>query len=444
MKRYPKSFTLCGFVFSLERIAYYGSRSMLTLFLFTAVASGGLGVDRTVATATTANLMSFTYASSIVGGWLCDRWVSPRKAIPIGLTLMALGWSCGYFAQNVVQVNAMIALITLGTGLFKGNLSALAGQLVPQEDKDGAFSWLYSLTNLGTFIGPLLLGGAYASFFATSGADGSIIYGFRPVFLLSGLSCLLGALLFLVILPQIGDVGKAPFGAMKDKTAREKRPLTPAERKHVWFILLLSFCSIFFWMFYYQAGTSLTLYMQEDVNRTILGFEIPTTWLDTSINGLLCILLPPAMAALWAMLSRRSGKPWGMTRKLAIGFFLLALSFVALAVGDLSRGGDKASVVWCLWFALFMSLGELSFSPLNNSMVSRLAPARYLSLLMGVRTLSIFAASKLSGWMEGIIENLGMTTVLVAAPILLLVFGVLLLLGEKWLGALEFASDDAA
>lgn len=440
MKRYPTAFTLCGLVFALERVAYYGSRSMLTLFLFTAVASGGLGVERTVATATTANLMAFTYAAPILGGWLCDRWFSPRKAVPLGLLLMAAGWACGFFAGSVWEVNGMIALISLGTGLFKGNLSALAGGLVRQEEKDGAFSWLYSLTNLGCLLGPLLLGGAYTGLFASAGADGGIVYGFRPVFLCSGISCLLGALLFLAIIPKLGEVGQRPF-RWGENRAEEKCPLTPAERKHVWFILLLSLCSIFFWVFYYQAGTSLTLYMQEDVERTVLGFEIPTTWLDTGINGLLCILLPPAMAALWEGLSRRSGRPWGMTRKLAIGFFLLALSFVALAVGEASRAGGKASVVWCLWFALLMSLGELSFSPLNNSMVSRLAPARYLSLLMGARILSIFAASKLSGSLEGVIAAVGMETVLVTAPALLVLLGALLLLGERWLGRLEFAED---
>lgn len=441
--KYPKAFTLCGLVFAFERIAYYGSRSMLTLFLFTAAANGGLGVDRGVATATTANLMAFTFAAPIVGGWICDRWLSARKAVPLGLLLMAAGWAAGYWAQSVWQVNVMIALISIGTGFFKGNLSALAGCLVPQEGKDEAFSWLYSLTNLGCLIGPLLLGSAYAQFFATTSAEGELVYGFRPVFLCSGISCLLAAILFGVTCRFLGDVGKRPF--RKEKAAggggAVQAPLTKAERQHVLFVVLLSFLSIFFWFFYYQAGTSLTLYMQEDVDRVILGFEIPATWLDTGINGLLCVILPPFVAMAWKALSARSGREWGMTRKLAIGFFFLALSFVALAVGELLRNGGKASAIWCVWFAVLMSLGELCFSPLNNSMVSRLAPAKYLGLLMGVRALSVFAASKLSGYLEGVIESFGMLTVLIAAPVILLVLGALLLVLEGTLTKMEFAAD---
>ena len=147
--KHPKGLYVCGLTFTFERFAFYGSKTLLLLFLAQTIAKGGLGVSKADAAAIAANLAAFTYLAPIFGGMICDRWIGARYCVILGSVIMAIGYALGFFATNVMWVHAMIILISIGTGFFKGNLNALVGELYDDNTrKDAAFSLLYSFVNL--------------------------------------------------------------------------------------------------------------------------------------------------------------------------------------------------------------------------------------------------------------------------------------------------------
>ena len=157
--KHPRGFYACCITFTFERLAFYGAKPLLLLFLITAVAEGGLGVERTDAAVMAANLTAYAYMAPLIGGVICDRWMGARYAITLGYIIMAIGYVVGYRAQGSGGVNAMIILVSIGTGFFKGNLNALIGrQYRSKELLDTAFSIQYSYINIGAFIGSLLTG----------------------------------------------------------------------------------------------------------------------------------------------------------------------------------------------------------------------------------------------------------------------------------------------
>ena len=160
-KKYPFGFYVCAISFTLERMAYYSSKWLIAIFIAASVASGGLGLGDAEGAKMTANLVAFTYLTPIIGGYIADRWVSPRLCVILGAIIMGLGYLCGW--QSAVQgspalVWGMIALVAIGTGLFKGNVSAINGKLFDDPDQlDSAFSVQYSFVNIGSFVGTTLV-----------------------------------------------------------------------------------------------------------------------------------------------------------------------------------------------------------------------------------------------------------------------------------------------
>ena len=114
-QKHPKGFYSCCITFTFERLAFYGAKPLLLLFLITAVAEGGLGVERTDAAVMAANLTAYTYMAPLIGGIICDRWLGARYAITLGYIIMALGYVVGWKAQSPAMVNAMIILVSIGT-----------------------------------------------------------------------------------------------------------------------------------------------------------------------------------------------------------------------------------------------------------------------------------------------------------------------------------------
>lgn len=451
--KHPKGLYICGITFTFERFAFYGSKTLLLLFLAQTISKGGLGIEYTDAAAIAANLAAFTYLAPVFGGMICDRWIGARYCIIIGSIIMAAGYALGYFATNVMWVHGMIILISIGTGFFKGNLNALVGELYDDDTrKDSAFSLLYTFINVGSFVGSLLIGILYTQTFAVIENGAVVEYGFRQCFMLAAVVTLIGGLIFTLTMKHLGEAGKYPqkmldkqAGKTDDKKLAEG-PLTTREKSRVKVIFILAFFSIFFWVFYNQAGSSLTLYMKDYVDLSVGGFEIPIMWIETTLNGLLCVLLGPVMAFVWTKLSNRKQGDLSMAQKMALGYAFLAVGFIFVIGAEVTRGIGapstfKTSALWLIFFVVFQAIGEMCFSPLGYSLISKIAPAKYLSLLMGVWAAATFFANKAAGYVQIIIEKMGLMQVFIAIPVILVVGVFILLALNKKLTAM-IGNDD--
>ena len=155
-KKYPIGFYICALSFTLERMAFYSSKWLIAIFVANSVVNGGLGLTDADGAKMTANLVAFTYLTPILGGYIADRWLSPRLCVSLGTFIMGIGYACGW--QSAVQASpallwAMIILVSIGTGLFKGNVSGINGRLFDNKEQlDSAFSVQYSFVNIGSFI----------------------------------------------------------------------------------------------------------------------------------------------------------------------------------------------------------------------------------------------------------------------------------------------------
>ncbi len=449
-QKHPRGFHACCITFTFERLAFYGAKPLLLLFLITAVAEGGLGIQKTDAAVMAANLTAYTYMAPLIGGIISDRWLGARYAITLGTILMAVGYLVGWRAENAAMVNLMIIIVSVGTGLFKGNLNALIGrQYHDKEMLDSAFSLQYSYVNIGAFCGSLITGYLYLHVFN----DGGVL-GFRQCFLVAAVFCIAGAIWFVANWKHLQGQGIKPYKYItdengtvigshetKEKGSEKKASLTKLEKKRVLAIVLVSLFSVIFWLFYYQQDLALVIYMTDYVNMKIGSFAIPPSWITTTWNGLLCVILGGVMAAIWKKLAARPQGDMNMFKKVGLSFLFVGFAFGIMVLCEFFRGvgadsSVKTSVIFPFLFATVITIGEMCFSPLRNSFVSKYAPKKYLSLLMGVIAVSTFGANKLSPFVQVFIEKYDMFTVFVGIFILLMVCAALLFLMNKKLNKL--------
>lgn len=449
-QKHPRGFHACCITFTFERLAFYGAKPLLLMFLITAVTKGGLGIEKTDAAIMAANLTAYTYMAPLIGGIISDRWLGARYAITLGTLLMAVGYMVGWKADSAAMVNLMIILVSIGTGFFKGNLNALIGrQYHNKELLDSAFSLQYSYVNIGAFFGSLITGYLYLHVF-----NKGDVMGFRQCFLVAALFCVAGAVWFVANWRHLQGQGIKPFKYLTDekgniigshdtvdKGTDKKVPLTKLERKRVAAIVLVSLFSVIFWLFYYQQDLALVIYMTDYVNMKIGSFAIPPSWITTTWNGLLCVALGGIMAAIWKKLASRPQGDMNMFKKVGLGFLFVGLAFGVMVVCEVVRGvgadsSVKTSVIWPVMFATVITIGEMCFSPLRNAFVSKYAPKKYLSLLMGVIAISTFGANKLSPFVQMFIEKFDMFPVFVGIFVLLMVCTALIFLTNKKLNRL--------
>lgn len=451
----PRGFYVCNITSVFERLAYYGAKPILLLFLITAVTEGGLGIESADAAIIAANLTAYTYFAPVIGGYICDRWLGARYAIPLGTLLMGIGYFIGSRATNAGMVNMMVIIVAIGTGLFKGNLSAILGRMYDnKEDLDSAFSLKYSYVNAGAFIGSLMTGFLYLHLFK----KGDVL-GFRQSFLVSVAFCIIATVWFVANWKNLNGQGIKPFkfktdingniiGEEKKKEKGEKsKPLTKLEKRRVVAIVLVSVLSIIFWLFYYQQDLALTIYMTKFVNMNVGSFEIPPGWVTTTFNGLLCVLLGGIMASIWKKLAARPQGDLNMFQKIGLAFLFLGLAFGIMVVAEFVRGigapeTEKVSVFWLFGFVFVLTVGEMCFSPLKDAFVSKYAPKQYTSLLMGVIIIATFCASKLSPYVQVIVDKFDMFPVLAGIFILLMICAVFMLLTNKMLNRLVEGEEE--
>lgn len=402
-KRKPFGFYVCSLGFTFERCAFYTVKYLLAIWIATKVASGGLGLSDGEAAAMSANFVAWTYITPIFGGYIADHWLSPRICVAAGMILMGIGYLFTWQANSMGMVWAMIILVSIGTGLFKGNLSGINGLLFHDSDElNEAFSIQYSFVNIGSFVGT-----TFIAILATTGLGGLKV-SFNTVFLICAIFLLVDAAWFIFNGKALGDAGKKPFKAdqrqfvsAEKKNDAESKPLTSGDKKKIVAIILVTLFSGVFWMVWYMAYMPAYYYFGYGDGADFLGhanwfigsFQIPTSWFD-SINALTCIILGPVLAGVWAKMAKRPKGDMSMFKKTALGTMLVGVSYVVMVIADITRGEGQASVLWLLLVCLLMSVGEMVFSPLGNSFISKMAPAKVLGLLLGFWPIAVFLAQK--------------------------------------------------
>ena len=444
-KKHPPGLYLLFLTEMWERFSYYGMRAILILYLTTELVSGGLGIDSSVALSIYGFYTGAVYFTPIVGGWLADRYLGHRLSITIGGSLMALGNIALFAHQSKTALFIGLGLMIIGNGFFKPNISTLLGDLYKGNEsrRDAGFTIFYMGINIGAFFAPLLIGFLSEDLFAST-ANGVMHYGFRYGFLASAIGMIIGQVLFNTLANKyLGDIGKRPAAAQIATTtgAKDKQPLTKAEKQRTMVILIITCFVVFFWAGFEQAGSSLTLYTKDFVNREVFGWTVPISWFQ-SLNPLFIVLLAPAISALWIKLANSKRGDLPVPTKMGMGMITLGLGYIVLLFAVFQTGNDaatmaqKANMMFIIVTYLMHTLGELFLSPVGLSFVSRVAPVKLASLLMGVWLASSGVANILAGQLAAVTQSLGYFEVFAVIGGLAIFFGLLLLALSKKLVAM--------
>ena len=447
-KGHPKGLYLLFFTEMWERFSYYGMRAILILYLTKKFIEGGLGMDEKYAMLLYGYFTGFVYFTPLIGGWLADRYLGKRLAVMIGGVTMMLGQFTLFGLNSTTGLYIGLLLLIIGNGFFKPNISTLVGGLYKDGDsrRDAAFTIFYMGIKLGAMIAPLIIGVVTDNMFATTNEDGSISYGYRYGFLVSGIGMLLGQVIFnLLGTKYLGDLGTKPVGAVSDtEVAKVQKSINPEtgkeldekdEKQRISVIFILLIFAVFFWAGFEQAGSSLSLYTDKYIDRSIGSFEIPTSWFQ-SVNPLFIVTLAPLFTLFWASpIGRRLTTPV----KMGVGMIILGVGFLFMigAVAERSANGDvddvnnKAALMWLIMTYLLHTIGELCISPVGLSVVTKLSPPKLASVLMAVWMLSSFFANIVGGYIASYVETMGAGEVFTYIAGFVSVCGVLLILLNK-------------
>jgi POT family proton-dependent oligopeptide transporter len=446
---HPRGLSTLFFTEMWERFSYYGIRPLLVLYMTAALLDGGFGFERTQAASIVGIYAACVYLASLPGGWVADRWLGLRRAIWYGGILIA----CGHLSIALSSVFAKpafflgLVFIVMGTGLLKPNISAIVGDLYPEggSRRDAGFSLFYMGINIGALLGPLITG--------FLGERVGWHYGFGA----AGVGMLLGLITFRTMQAHtLGNIGLTASGTPEQirkvkltvgiglgvivavilatmagliridavSVAQQMSivMLTMAvlyfgylfflagldtdERKRVAVIVVLFLFATIFWSAFEQAPTSLNLFARDFTDRNLLGWEMPTLWLQ-SVNSLFVILLAPVFAALWIGLGKR-GRDLSSPGKFAWGLFFAGLGFLLmvpaanLVIG--SGGTLRVSVWWLVGSYFLQTIGELSLSPVGLSSMTKLAPRAYAGQMMGVWFMAAALGNLIAGLVGGHVD----------------------------------------
>ena len=322
---------------------------------------------------------SLVYLTPVFGGWVADRFFGQRKTVVVGGVLMAVGHFLMAFESYF-----LIALIFLifGNGFFKPNLSTQVGALYPAGDprRDRAYNIYYMGINLGAMMSPLICG--------TLGQKYGWHYGFGA----AGVGMVVGLILYMVSQHLL-----APDDLHHDENqGKEAQPFTQNEWRAMIGLAVLCFLNIIPWCVYEQQGNTMQLFADRNTDWHIFGWEMPSTWFQF-FNPFFIFALTPLLNMLWAWQDRHN-REQSTIIKMAMGCGFLGLGFLFLIPITSNLGAtDRISFLWLIGASLVYTLGEMYFSPVGLSLVTKVAPARVVSMMMGVWFLSTFVGNYISG-----------------------------------------------
>ncbi|PCD01895.1 MFS transporter [Sphingomonas spermidinifaciens] len=419
---HPRGLFVLFFAEMWERFSYYGMRAILILFLTKHFLFGD-----EPAYAIYGAYTSMVYITPVLGGYLADRYLGARQAVLVGGFFIAAGHLMialfeGPAGQQGLYLDGFylgLASIIIGTGFLKANISVLVGQLYRRDDprRDPAFSIFYMGINLGGWLGPIAVG--------ILGETVGWSWGFGA----AGVGMVAGLIVFIIFGHELRGAGEPPNRALLKapvaaglsrewiiylgavvgvgiswwlirfqnavgwalmtcfvityafivwkavaKLAREDRDRIFAA------LFLITLCPLF-WALFEQAGSSLNLYTDRQVDRTILGWEVPASVFQ-SVNSIFIIILAPIFAWLWTFLNKRGLEP-SAPFKFGIGLIVVGLGFLVLVAGAASTPGELTPVIFIFAVYLLHTMAELCFSPVGLSNMTRLSVASMTGLMMG-------------------------------------------------------------
>jgi POT family proton-dependent oligopeptide transporter len=458
-----------------ERFSYYGMRALLILFMTAPLASGGLGFDTVSAGAVYGLYTSMVYMMTLPGGWVADRLIGPRRAVLYGGIIISAGHFCMAF-PSLTTFYLGLFLIVIGTGLLKGNVSVIVGQLYAPQDqrRDAGFSIFYMGINLGAFLAPLVCG--------YLGQRINWHLGFAA----AGLGMVIGVVQYQLGAKYLGDAGLSPapaaspdaFDALKRKTviwsvlilgvlltfgvgaATGAIPITPTqvadvagymllivtalffgwlffggdwtrqERNRLYAIAIFFLAAALFWSLFEQAGSTLNLFADRSTRTSVFGWTFPSSYFQ-SMNSMFVWSLAPVFAWIWMALgSREPSTPV----KFSVGLLAVGAGFAVLVVAaQLSANGVLVSPMWLTVVYLLHTTGELCISPVGLSAMTKLAPARIGGLMMGVWFLATSVGNFIAGRLAGFYESMPLPDLFQTIAIFGVVAGILLLPLSPWI-----------
>ena len=453
--RQPHGLATLFFTEMWERFTYYGMRSVLILFLVTAVGQGGLGFDDQTASSIYGLYICGTYVFAPVGGWIADRLLGPQKAVVGGGLFIIVGNALLVMGNREVFFIGLLVIV-LGVGLLKPNISAMVAGLYPEggSRRDAGFSIFYMGISVGAVLGSFLVPLCAAH------------YGWRAGFALPAVGMVFGLGYFLATRGRLAPEGVAPLPAAfpvgpdprpaATSPAEASPPPAPAsawlpvvlilvlvigiatlamtgaihldpntlasnaswllalvaagyflyllifaglsseERKRLYVMMALFVAYAIFYAGFEQGGASMNLFAERYTQRALLGISFPAGILQGA-TALYTIVFAPVFAALWLALGRR-GRDLSPPAKFATGLVLLGLGAVVMVIASrLVVAGYKVSAFWLLGTYLLQECGDLCLSPVGLSSMTKLAPTRYVSQVMGVWFLALALGNNLAG-----------------------------------------------
>ena len=404
---HPKGLAYLAFTEMWERFSYYGMTALLVLYMTKQLLLPGhaeevlgLGLLRQLfeargpmSDAAFASLIygwygGLVYFTPLLGGMIADRWLGTRATVVLGALLMSAGHLAMSFDASFLLA---LLLLIIGSGCLKGNISAQVGQLYPVDEetrRTGGFTIFSAAINIGAVMGPLGCGAVAA------------IYGWHAGFGLAAALMILALVIYLA--GQAHLPGKVPITT---EAGDPLPPLTRAERRRTALLILVIALTILPNLAYPMIWNIGLLWIDANVNLASPFGDVPAAWFN-SIDSFASIVVVPPFVALWAWLARRAREPSDVS-KIGIGSALTGASALLLAAGAAMPGADgKASVIWPILCFVGMGAAFIWYWPVLLALISRAAPARINSTLMGGSFMSLFVGSVIMGWVGSFYDQM--------------------------------------
>jgi POT family proton-dependent oligopeptide transporter len=432
---HPKGLFYLSFTEMWERFSFYGMSALLTLYMVKELLLPE-NAAQVIGLATLRNLFEFrgpmsdvafsaiiygwyaglVYFTPIVGGWVADRILGAKRTVMLGVILMSAGHLAMSFYASFLFA---LLLLILGSGFLKGNISAQVGALYPQSDesmRSRGFTIFSTGICIGAASGPLVTGLVAA------------VYGWHAGFAVAAVLMLVALLAYILGQRHLPD--DRPLARKREKSA----PMTKAERKRLWILLLIIALTIPAEIAYPMVWSIGILWVDQYVNlATSLG-EVPSSWF-ASMDSIGAILAAPALVMFWAWQANRGIEPSSVT-KVGIGSAIIAFAALLFAYGNMGHSGpDSVNAGWAIAGWLIMGLAWMYYWPTTLAIVSRAAPAGMASILMGVAFLSPFIGHVLAGWIGSYFDQMHPSVFWAMDAAIALAGGILILLFRKRLQA---------